>query len=50
VLQFSETSDYAWIISKPKKASMQHYLEKVANNTLEDGIEIAYTLLYTFDR
>ena len=29
---------------------MIDYLNKVANNTLEDGIDISYTLEYTFDR
>ena len=50
IVQFSATSDIAWIISQPKKTDMVNYLEMFANDTIPENIDLYYTLDYSFDR
>ena len=50
IVQFSETSDFAWIISKPKKNNMVQLLTEFANDEMDENIELLYTVEYKFER
>ena len=49
-MQFSETSDFAWIISKPKKDKMVELLTNFTKDELDENIELLYTVEYKFER
>ena len=52
MIQFSETSDYAWIISQPKKQAVLDFLDDLVDpdKTLDSNITLYYTFEWRFDR
>jgi len=49
-MQFSETSDFAWIVSKPSKEKFSDFLTQLVDGTLPEEISLYYSFDYTIDR